>query len=53
VNGLATKVLIAYELKARGRTVSDLHLTMVEHRIKNPQEALFVLDLGGNLPEGF
>lgn len=52
VNGLPTKVLIAYELKARSRTVYDLHRTMVEHRIKNPQEALFMLDLGRKLPEG-
>jgi hypothetical protein len=51
VNGLPTKVLIAYELNARGRTVYDLHQTMVEHRIKNPQEALFLLDLGRYLPQ--
>ena len=38
-------LLLAHELKVRGRTVKDLYDRMREHRTKNPQAALFLLDL--------
>lgn len=43
----ASKValLLAYELKVRGRSVKDLYDQMREHPTKNPQAALFLLDL--------
>jgi conjugative relaxase-like TrwC/TraI family protein len=38
-------LLLAHELRVRGRTVKDLYDRMREHRTKNPQAALFLLDL--------
>lgn len=40
-----TALLLAHELKARGRTVKDLYDQMRQHRTKNPQAGLFLLDL--------